>query len=142
MSHIQTPNIAGAKELVAWFGSWPSFHDAEVLELLLRREDTSSLRVHVWRTTNEIDSRGFLKTDHHAVVTFTFEHVEDLEFTDFSSQNVIASLTCEATQNGIRVRLLPSYGIGGYIEAQRVTVSFQPTTQKSVSSQTPQPNSA
>lgn len=133
VSHIEIPNIAGAHELAAWFGRWPSFHDAEVLELLLRREGASSLRVLVWRTTSEIDSDGFYKTDHHAVVTFTFDDVADLEFADFSRQNVIAGLTCDPTENGIRVRILPTYGIGGYIDAQRVTISFEPTNSQATS---------
>ena len=29
--------IAGAAELVEWFGRWPSFHDAEIVSLELNR---------------------------------------------------------------------------------------------------------
>jgi hypothetical protein len=33
----EVPSIAGAEQLVAVFGYWPSFHDADVVELRLYR---------------------------------------------------------------------------------------------------------
>jgi hypothetical protein len=41
----------GASNIIAWFGSWPSFHDAEVVSLLLDREGESVLKVHYFRAS-------------------------------------------------------------------------------------------
>jgi hypothetical protein len=122
-----TPSIPGAEQLVAWFGSWPSFHDAEIVELSLRREDKSWLRLDASRMTNQVDSAGSFVTDRRALISFWFEGVTDLELADFSAQNVIAALTCEENGNGFRVTIAPCFGIAGYIQAKQVSVSFEPS---------------
>ena len=61
------PEIPGADEVVAWFGGWPSFHDAEVLEFLFVRKGTSYLRLHAWVMTDQLDARGYYVLDKHAV---------------------------------------------------------------------------
>ena len=48
--------IEGAKNLRDWFGYWPSFHDAEVILLHLNRSDASTLAVHTWEMTKEVDA--------------------------------------------------------------------------------------
>src|SRR5258708_18418476 len=126
MPEVDTSRMAGAESVVEWFGCWPDFHDAEVLEICLRREGRSSVRIHAWRPTMEIDSNGYFVRDHHVVVSFGFDGVQDLQLADFSTQNVIASLHCESTENGFRVTLSPCFGVSGYIEAERVSVSLQP----------------
>lgn len=37
--------VLGSELVVEWFGSWPAFHDAEILALLLRRDAESRLEV-------------------------------------------------------------------------------------------------
>jgi hypothetical protein len=49
-----------------------------------------------------------------------------LELADFSRQNVIFGLGCEAKDKGVRVTLSPCFGVTGYIEAEQVSVSFEP----------------
>src|SRR2546426_1097665 len=92
------PDLPGAGSLVAWFGEWPSFHDAEILVLHLDREGVSSLKIHVWLATDksyELGGQGLYRRDKHAIVTFQLEEIVDLELVDFSSQNVIAGLSAE-----------------------------------------------
>ena len=43
---IEIREIHGAAELHDWFGYWPNFHDAEIINLHLNRTGSSSLRVH------------------------------------------------------------------------------------------------
>jgi hypothetical protein len=119
--------IPGAEQLIAWFGAWPTFHDAEVLELSLMREGKSCVHVHAWRITAEIDSTGHYRLDHHVIVSFWFEEILDLELADFSGQNVIDGLSCEKTDRGFKVTVVPCFGVNGYIEARRISVSFEPT---------------
>ncbi len=122
--------IPGAEQLIAWFGAWPTFHDAEVLELSLRREGKSCVRVHAWRITAAIDSTGHFGRDHHVIVTFWFEDILDLGLADFSGQNVIYGLTCEKTERGFKVTMVPCFGVNGYVEAERISVSFEPADAK------------
>jgi hypothetical protein len=44
--------IPGTLELVKWFGYWPSFHDAEVLDLELHRTGGSTVRIHTFEMTD------------------------------------------------------------------------------------------
>jgi|ERR1035441_10497797 hypothetical protein len=114
--------IRGATELHDWFGYWPSFHDAEVLSLHLNRVGTSSLQVHTWEITKEVDDRGYFVTSKHAVVEFTFEAVSGLSLNGFNHQNVIFGLEIEKTDSGVRLTLDQCYGLAGSIEANEMSI--------------------
>jgi hypothetical protein len=77
--------VSGGAELVRWFGQVPSFHDAEILSLYLRRKGGSVLCLHGWTNTGTVGRDGYYVLDRHAIVTFTLYDVMDL-------QNVIGSL--------------------------------------------------
>ncbi|MGA9471940.1 MAG: hypothetical protein WBV36_05720 [Terriglobales bacterium] len=85
--------LTGAEAVRQWFGSWPDFHDAEVISLSLARKGQSVLRVYPYYPHKP------------AVVDFIFENVTDIELQDFSGQNVIMSLGIETAtdQNGDKV---------------------------------------
>ena len=120
-------NVApGAEELITWFGSWPSFHDAEVLSIELRRSGLSSLSVHAWEMTGDIDPQGFYVLRKHVVVIFSFEGISDLQLADFSSQNVISGLKLQQLDDGYELSIFPCYGVSGYIRAKQVRISFEP----------------
>ena len=68
--------IPGFAAVVKWFGHWPSFHDAEILELHFDRANQSWIKIHMWLMSEE---PGKLKLRKHAIVTFTLEQVIDLE---------------------------------------------------------------
>jgi hypothetical protein len=53
---------------------WPTFHDAEVLDLHLERTAARCLfHVHAFRMTSETDDRGYFICDRHIVVAFECE---------------------------------------------------------------------
>src|SRR5262245_9364652 len=86
--------LAGADQVVRKIGCWPCFHDAEVVELALRREGESMLTIHALDPrTNE----GWVR------VVFTLRDISGLELQEFSSQNVINEL--EITSVGAEHRL-------------------------------------
>ena len=126
------PEIEGADEVVKWFGHWPSFHDAEILELHLDRACRSWIKIHAWLMTNEIDENNYYKRDKHAVVKFAFERVFKLELTGFSIQNVISELSLEKGVRGLRLCLSRCYGLSGFIEADRMSVSLEPIDEHAV----------
>src|SRR4051812_19046055 len=82
----------GGADLLSWFGQTPTFHDAEILDLHLRRDLPSLLRVHCWINTGRIDEDRYFILDKHAIVTFALEGVMDLRLEGFSAQNVIGGL--------------------------------------------------
>jgi len=133
-------NISGGPELLAWFGQEPTFHDAEILSLTLTRNGISELKIHGWIGTDAVDQDGYRVLEKHAVVTFAFEDIMDLQLDGFSRQNVINGLILRyATDRGragyyalpkgpedIEIELRPCYGLDGFIRAKKVTISFRP----------------
>jgi hypothetical protein len=90
-------SIPGGPDLLTWFGRVPSFHDAEIVNLSLYRRAQSTLRVHAWNITNEVDDRGYFVLQKHAVVAFTLEDILDIQLEGFSHQNVIFGLRLRHT---------------------------------------------
>ena len=120
------PDVPGAAELFGWFGSWPTFHDGEVLSLHLDRAGPSRIRVHTRERTNELDSHRFYVLRKHIVVTFILEDVSDLELDEFNHQNVVAGLTLNKAPNGYQLELWPCYGLNGTITAGSVRIELEP----------------
>src|SRR4051794_31467997 len=89
-------HIPGADRLIERFGSWPSFHDAEVLRVMLdRRGDhppTGEMLVHAWRMTDQVDDRGYYVRNTHTLVRFAFEGIASIELSEFNHQNVLFDL--------------------------------------------------
>lgn len=85
--------ISGSAGLHDWFGYWPDFHDAEIISLHLNRKGTSSLCVHTWDTTKEVDEKGQYVMAKHVVVEFIFENVSDLTLNDSVSRMLFPNLT-------------------------------------------------
>ena len=125
---IEISQIQGASELEEWFGYWPSFHDAEVVRLHLNRKAPapSSLVVHTWEMTKELDARGYYVLAKHVVVEFLMNEVVDLSLRGFSHQNVLFGLTIETTENGFRLNMDDNYGISGTIDAKQISIRLTP----------------
>lgn len=133
--------VPGGAELVHWFGQVPTFHDAEVLSLDLRRRDESILRLHGWINTGKARSDGYFELDKHAVVSFTMKGIMDLELYGFSGQNVIGQLILRRAPDrqdrrpflslpplpqDIELELEPCYGLNGLIRVRSVSIAFEP----------------
>lgn len=119
-------DVDGADALFNWFGYWPSFHDAEIISIELNRRDTSSLSVHTWEITNEVDDEGYYGLRKHAVVTFLLDGILDLELSGFSHQNVIFGLEISRVDGGFRLELDPCYGLAGNLTAAKLRIQIQP----------------
>jgi len=104
------PDVPGAAELVARFGSWPDFEQAEVRSVHLNREGPSRIRVG----TKQV------------LVTFVLGGVSQLSLDGFNGRNALSALTLTKTASGYRLELWPSHGISGTITARSVRVEFAP----------------
>jgi len=76
----------------------------------------------------------------HAIVTFGFEGIMDLQLDGFGRQNVVNGLILRhATDRGranyytqrpetddIEIELLPCYGLDGFVRAKKLTISLVP----------------
>jgi hypothetical protein len=133
--------VSGGTDLVRWFGQVPSFHDAEIVSLYLRRKGQSILRLHGWISTGQVGQDGYFVLDRHAIVTFTLSEVTDLQLDGFSIQNVIGGLVLRRALDrperrgylaldpllqDIEIELEPCYGLSGLIRARAVSIAFEP----------------
>src|SRR5262245_39399787 len=111
-------NLAGGSDVIAALGEWPSFHDAEILRVLINRGGRS-----------EVTIRLMLPAYQQKCVTFTFEKIADmrLEGEDADVQNVIGALFIEADERFTSVHFSPCYGLAGYIKAEFVAVRLDET---------------
>ena len=123
---VQLEAIRGAIELRDWFGYWPSFHDAEILSLHLNRAGASTMSVHTWEITAELDANGFSALAKDVVVEFAMKEVFDLSLNGFSQQNVIRSLNVEKVEGGHRLTLEDCFGIAGTIDAKEIRIRLTP----------------
>ncbi len=117
-------HIVKHKLITDWFGSWPSFHDAEVLSMYLDRKPLETrpgpslvVRVHAFEMTREVDDRGYYKLRKHAIVTLEFAGVEGISLDGFNCQNALAGLDLEEGVNqegqpALTVVFHSSFGVG------------------------------
>jgi hypothetical protein len=102
MTNIET-RIEGSEKLVDIFGYWPSFHDAEVIELNFWRGDVNpeegryifpvlTVKLHLWEITDDVDGRGYLGRRNHTLATVRFHDVYKFMMEGFNHQNAIFGL--------------------------------------------------
>ena len=121
-------SVPGGRELMAWFGYAPRFHDAEVLGVILDREGaTCALRVHGFEMTSEVDPKGFFVCTKHVVATFRVGDLTELELDDFGSQNALMGLSISRGTDGVfRLEVDPANGLGGVISGRTLTITMEP----------------
>lgn len=124
-------DIIGTERLIERFGAWPSFHDAEVVRLVLNRAGSNGpmaeLLVHTWVSNDKVDERGYYLMEKHTLVRFTFEQIKACDMSDFNEQNVLINLDFESEnyegERAFRVTINPSYGLGGSIVCGRIIIA-------------------
>jgi hypothetical protein len=90
--------IVGCEQLLAVFGYWPSFHDAEVHWVRLDRASPGDgmpsveAVVHAFEMTSEIDANGYYVLRHHVLVHFRFHEIVDLRIEEMNNQNALFGL--------------------------------------------------
>ncbi|MFJ3057209.1 Imm50 family immunity protein [Herbaspirillum sp. NPDC087042] len=128
--------IGGSERLVAELGEWPSFHDDEVVALLLKREaglnaeEKPSMRLSIHVRRYEPIGLGtaqyHLRMNKNMLVHLVFLGIQDLAISDFNGQNVIHSIeiavdsmsdTLEAS-----VRIESSWGLEGSFRCKSIQV--------------------
>lgn len=116
------PDVPGADAVVAHFGYWPTFHDAEVESIFLHRSETSRIVVKAFHMTVELE---LIK---QATVTFLIDGIVDgtTSIEGFNHQNVLAGLFVNESAEGFELALAWCFGVFGKLSAARVRVEIQP----------------
>ena len=120
------PDVPGAAELRAWFGRWPSFHDAEVHEVHLARGGSSWIDAHAWLPGPPAADSGVLERERECVVRITLSAVTNLDLHDFSAQNVVSRVSFDREGAGWRVELHPCFGIAGVLWCEGLAFAVRP----------------
>jgi hypothetical protein len=119
--------LPGGTQLEEWFGYSPNFHDAEVISLDLRRGlESSTLKIHAWHTSDEVDEDGYFRRDRHATVSFKFSGIVQLAISDWNHQNVLASLDVTEDSEGYVIALNGTFGVDGRIVAKTLSITVEP----------------
>jgi hypothetical protein len=121
--------VPGADQLFNWFGYWPSFHDAEIVSLVLNRDGPSSICLRTWHTTAQVDERGCYIKEKHIGVRIHMEEILSLALTNFSQQNIIFGLKIVEDHRGYRLIFDPCYGLGGSISVRALSIELEPGDQ-------------
>jgi hypothetical protein len=125
--------VLAADTLESRFGSWPSFHDAEVLGVRLDSGQRSDGRVRLELDVHVLAQEGKgpdgqPKLTGHSFVTLEFAGIEGLELDGFGPQNVLFDLVLrDAGPNApsatrLEVELPTSNGLGGSFGCEEATV--------------------
>ncbi len=130
--------ISGSEKLTQIFGVWPSFHDAEVIDLQLWRGNVDpdkgkyvfpviTVKIHLWKMTKEVDAQGYLVLRNHTLTTIRFEGVDEVELKGFNHQNAIFGLVIEQREPMdepplFHVHFAPAYGLNGEFKCSGIDV--------------------
>lgn len=119
-------DVPGARDLYDWFGYWPTLHDGELVDIVLRTQGESLVCIYSAMLTGRVNTRGTYEQVKHVVVRFVLEDVNELALQDFSIQNVMRAVVLTRVEEGFQLYLEPVYGIGGKIRAARVKIEIEP----------------
>ena len=124
--------ISGAENVIEAIGFWPSFHDAEVISLLVSRglpDQGSATIAKLCVHYREHDVVGVGTADFEYVcqksllVELIFSDIHDLSLTDFNHQNVLESIDLKRLQDlSILVDIVSIWGVVGSIRCNHVAV--------------------
>jgi hypothetical protein len=115
------------------FGRWPSFHDAEVLEMTLNRGERStygpwfSAKIHVFEMTSQVENGAYVLR-HHYAVNLHFREIHELKLDGFNQQNVLGGLRIVDVSDGeveginFEVFFDGIYGVSASLQCRSITI--------------------
>lgn len=98
---MNTPPIENASLFTEIYGHFPTFHDAEIIDISLDRNTTPSedfptvslcFKLHGWEMTSELTESGHYKLVKHHLITFRFDGVDQVDLRHFNHQNALFGL--------------------------------------------------
>ena len=126
MPKLTISQLEGGADLRDWFEEEHGFHDATLRELELRQGAPGKLVIETFQMQSERDEKGYFILTKHVVVTFTLFSLLAVELSDFMEAAIIFDLSIDCDDKGTTLHLDSSYGVNGWIKAERIVVSFEP----------------
>lgn len=122
--------IENAEAITSLFGYWPSFHDAEVLQISISRFTESgaspslSAAIHVFEMTNQTNPDGHYICHKHSVVTLLFQGLDEVALEGFNHQNALSELSIAESEPGgsLLVRFDGAYGLDSELSCKAAKV--------------------
>lgn len=119
-------SIPGGQELLEWFGRPHRFHDAELFQIALVSDRTSSLHIRTWEMTDKVDERGYYILQKHVAVTIYLDDVTDIALSEFSLHRIIFDLIITPVEPGWKIVWESSFGVSGTVRANRIRIELDP----------------
>jgi hypothetical protein len=121
------PAIPGADAVIAWFGHWPSFQDAEVLSIHINRDGLSLIRIHTWNVSTRLDRAGQFMREREAILVFELAGIKSLRLQgeEVDRQNLAHGNGIERTEQGYRFGFAPSRGLAGELTVEQIAVHVE-----------------
>jgi hypothetical protein len=138
-NEIDISFIEGREKIINIFGYWPTFHDAEIVELHLWRGDVDpelnkyifpilTVKIHLFEMSEKTNSDGIFDFSKHTLATLRFHDVvDDFKLSGFNHQNAIMALTFTVQKRGelkpyLQVEFEPAFGMGAFFKCFRIEV--------------------
>jgi hypothetical protein len=120
--------IPGANDVVGWFGDFPVFHDADILEFRLGGEGRGLLKLKAFEMTDQVDEKGYFVCKKHCLVTFRLEEVTSVELSDFMpGQVIIFALRIDKDDaEEFILQIESARGFGGALRMKGLSVTLEP----------------
>ena len=133
--------IKGADRVTKNFGGWQSFHDAEVIRIMLDRSGSDGpsleMQIHAFEMTREVDPSGYYVNKNHSLISMRHTRICLQELKWFNHQNVLSCINIfpinpeENEGRGIGVELLSLYGMEAKFQCAECEVTdvrpFEPS---------------
>jgi hypothetical protein len=100
--------IKNHKAVVDLYGRWISFHDAQVSAYVAPTQESQSLAVtvHTWQMTDKVDAKGYFVLEKHALVSFRFDSIFDVEMAAFDADNILFGIEFTPSSDGSSFRVV------------------------------------
>lgn len=117
MEMIPLSSIPGSEQVFERYGEWPSFNDAEIVNMKLARRSVSWVTISL-ETSSANDDDDLIEA-----IRFYLYDVLDLSLREFSPQNVIQGAWIEPAEVGMKISFGYCHGLYGWIQARFIKVA-------------------
>ena len=120
---METPQFVGnGKALVEAMGYWPSFHDANVLEIE-RDTDTYSVTVHLFAITDQVDSAGYFVLEKNHRIKIVMQGVQSNSLPATYADDCLDSLAFSQAGEFLQVDFSSHMGQDGTVVCRRAEIA-------------------
>jgi len=114
--------VENGQALVEIMGYWPSFHDANVMEIS-RETDTFTVTVHLFAMTDQVDSAGYYILEKHHLVTIAMHGLQSSSLPLTYSDDCLSGLTFSRSGDLTQVDFESHMGQDGTVLCRKVEIA-------------------